>query len=91
MHEPNGLNTALHVACKHNHMVQFIFDMFFKILSSRIFLLKYIARYCLDNGAYVDSLNKDGNTPLFSAAERFSSTCAKVIRNKYEESYDQRQ
>jgi ankyrin repeat protein len=61
MHEPNTLNTALHIACKHNHM--------------------NIARFCLDNGAHVDSLNKDGNTPLFCAAERFSSSCAKV-KNK---------
>jgi hypothetical protein len=40
--------------------------------------LKNIARYCLDNGAHVDSLNRDGNTPLFCAAERFSSACGKV-------------
>jgi hypothetical protein len=32
----------------------------------------------LDNGAHVDSLSKDGNTPLFCAAERFSTSCAKV-------------
>ncbi|CAF0870949.1 unnamed protein product [Rotaria sordida] len=38
-----------------------------------------IARYCLDNGAYVDSLNKDGNTPLFCAAERFANSCAKLL------------
>ena len=42
------------------------------------FFFKTIARYCLDNGAHVDSVNKEGNTPLFCAAERFSSTCAKV-------------
>ncbi|CAF2762566.1 unnamed protein product [Rotaria sp. Silwood2] len=59
MHESNSENTALHIACKHNHMS--------------------IARYCLDNGAYVDSLNKDGNTPLFCAAERFSNSCAKLL------------
>jgi len=36
----------------------------------------------LDNGAHVDSLNKDGNTPLFCAAERFSTSCAKV-KNRF--------
>ncbi|CAF1164045.1 unnamed protein product [Rotaria magnacalcarata] len=59
MHEAHTLNTALHVACRHNNM--------------------NIARYCLDNGAHVDSLNKDENTPLFCAAERFSSSCAKLL------------
>jgi hypothetical protein len=37
----------------------------------------------LDNGAHVDSLNKDGNTPLFCAAERFSTSCAKVKKNRF--------
>jgi len=32
----------------------------------------------LDHGASVDSLNKDGNTPLFCAAERHANACAKV-------------
>ncbi|CAF0768923.1 unnamed protein product [Adineta steineri] len=59
MHEQNTLNTALHVACKHNQI--------------------NIARCCLDNGANVNSLNKDGNTPLFCAAERFSKSCAKLL------------
>jgi len=36
----------------------------------------------LDNGAQVDSLNKDGNTPLFIAAEKLATQCAKVSRNK---------
>jgi len=38
----------------------------------------------LDNGADVNSLNKEGNTPLFCAAEKFSKSCAKV-KKKYEE------
>jgi len=37
----------------------------------------------LDNSAHVDSLNKDGNTPLFCAAERLSSSCGKVKRKKF--------
>jgi len=44
------------------------------------FILKDIARCCLDNGADVNSLNKEGNTPLFCAAEKFSKSCAKVKR-----------
>jgi hypothetical protein len=36
----------------------------------------------LDNGAYVDSLNKDGNTPLFCAVEKVSSSCVKVKKIK---------
>ncbi|UJR35409.1 hypothetical protein I4U23_028166 [Adineta vaga] len=59
MHDPNTLNTALHVACKHNHL--------------------NIARCCLDAGADVNSLNKEGNTPLFCAAEKFSKSCAKLL------------
>jgi hypothetical protein len=48
-----------------------------------LFIFKNIARYCLDNSAHVDSLNKDGNTPLFCAAERLSSSCGKVKRKKF--------
>ncbi|CAF1414359.1 unnamed protein product [Adineta ricciae] len=59
MHDPNTLNTALHIACKHNHL--------------------NIARCCLDYGAEVNSLNKEGNTPLFCAAEKFSKSCAKLL------------
>lgn len=42
------------------------------------FFAKNIARYCLDHGAQVDSINKDGNTPLFIAAEKLATPCAKV-------------
>ncbi|CAF1627636.1 unnamed protein product [Adineta ricciae] len=38
-----------------------------------------IARCCLDYGAEVNSLNKEGNTPLFCAAEKFSKSCAKLL------------
>jgi ankyrin repeat protein len=32
----------------------------------------------LDHGAFVDSLNRDGNTPLFIAVEKGASACVKV-------------
>ncbi|CAF0731036.1 unnamed protein product [Didymodactylos carnosus] len=38
-----------------------------------------VGQYCLDNGADVDSINKDGNTPLFLAAEAMSKQCAKLL------------
>ncbi len=32
----------------------------------------------MDHGAFVDSLNRDGNTPLFIAVEKGASACVKV-------------
>lgn len=46
------------------------------------FSVQNIARYCLDHGAQVDSVNKDGNTPLFCATERLANACAKVNRQE---------
>lgn len=81
LREPRTLNSALHVCASNGYFVNlkpsskvFFYQNLFLILFS-----KHILLYLLERHADVNIKNKDGNTPLFSAASAFQRDCAKVV------------